>query len=114
VAFVLRDVLMRIWVVDGGLQEVIRCVVVREKARQMMTTCQNLILSPGMGGDPRGPRANRRSQTGIKSDMAQFFLTSPENACYVHGRWSPFTLPPKFPVRPHDYRGPRTRAQRYA
>jgi hypothetical protein len=48
-------------------------------ARQMMTTCQNLILSPGMGGDPRGPRAHWRSPTGMKFDMAQFFLT-PENA----------------------------------
>jgi hypothetical protein len=79
-----------------------------------MTTCQNLFLSPVMGGDPRGPRGNGRSQTGIKFDLAQFLLPLPENACFtVAGAWSRIMLPPKFPVRPHDSRGPRPRTQSY-
>jgi hypothetical protein len=47
-----------------------------------MTACRNLILSPGMRGDRRGPRANGWSQTGMEINIAQFLLKFTQNECY--------------------------------
>jgi hypothetical protein len=60
------------------------CVISDE---QSVWACQNfnstVIFLCGDRRGWRGPRAHWRLQTGMKFDMAQFFLTLPENACYT-------------------------------
>jgi hypothetical protein len=67
-------------------------------------------------GDGRGSSGSPREQEVTDGDQIRHgsILSNIARKRVLHGRWSPFTLPPKFPVRPHDYRGPRPRAQRYA
>jgi hypothetical protein len=77
---------MRIWSVDVDFRSVLGTQTLRDGVVLARTNDDDMpkpYFIPGDARASRGPRAHWRLQTGMKFDMAQFFLTLPENACYT-------------------------------